>query len=982
PRQEETNGTLITIAKELGLPLVATNDVHYPEKEDAETHELWLAIGSQKTMNDPNRRRLSSNAYYFRSGDEMVELFSDIPEALANTVSIAERVNTKIEVGVYHFPRFGSGGNGASVDELASNVREGAQKRYGAPLPGPVGERIRKELDVIGRMGFTDYMLIVSDVVAFAREQGIPVGPGRGSAAGSIVCYCLGITDIDPLKYDLLFERFINEGRNEMPDIDLDFAPEGRPRIIRHLEEKYGSDSVRPIIAFSELKAKAAIKDVARALELPPSRPDAVCKFIPSVPAVPLNKALETIPEVKEAYDKDPEMHRVIELAGKLEGLVRQSTVHASGVVIGDKALENYTPLYYNPSTETVTTQYEMKIIERVGLLKIDILGLATLSTVTKTLDIIRSTGREPPDLDNIPLDDEKTFALLGNGRSRGIFQFESEGMRRLLQQARPSNVEDLIALNALYRPGPMQDIDMWVNCKHGRENVRSQHPIVETVLEPTYGVIVYQEQVIRLASEIAGFTLSEADILRKAMGKKNTKLMAMYGRKFVEGAAKKGIDARQAEDIYASMSRFGEYGFNKSHSAAYAVLACRTAYLKAHHPEAFMAALLSIEGDPRKVVQYIDEARTMGIKVLPPDVNESEKDFTVVESGVRFGLAAVKGLGEKASDVIIEARRSAGRFTDFYDFVERVDLRLVNKQVITTLIKSGALDSLGIRRSQAMLVTEDAVAYTAGRQAAINRGQTSLFGAEDSHKAAMRPPIPDVPEWPDRKLLEGEKEVLGFYVSSHPMLAHAQETRQFVSKTLAELEDVSDGQELVLAGIVVELSVKRSRRSGELWAAVTIEDLEGRIEAVVYPSVYAECRSVLESDKLVYMRGRAKVEEAGVKLMADEVFSSDEAPGRLYGRIDIILPDDPDGKLERVKELIHAFPGAVPVRFEIRENGQKIFIQAGDAFKVNPVSEFVESIERTLGPGSIRRLNGSPGRTNAAPARRQNGAPYRSRHR
>jgi len=954
-RQNEANEALVKLAREMGLGLVATNDVHYLSPEDGDTHDLWLAIGSQKMIKDENRRSLSTREYYFRSAEEMKGLFKDLPEAIENTVKIAEGVDTKIELGVYHFPHFDPGEGQDTKEVLTQKVCEGAKRRYKDPLPDDAAARVEKELSVIKKMGFTDYMLIVQDVVEFARAEGIPVGPGRGSAAGSIVCYALGITDIDPLRYDLLFERFINEGRNEMPDIDLDFAPEGRAKIIRHLEDKYGHESVKSIIAFSELKAKAAIKDVARALDLPPSRADAVCKFIPSVPTVSIDEALEDIPEVKDVYDSDPEMKDVIDKAKTLEGLVRQSTVHASGVVIGDKALENYTPLYYNPSTETITTQYEMKIIERVGLLKVDILGLATLTLVTKTLDIIRRTGKEAPDLDTIPLDDKKTFALLGAGNSRGIFQFESDGMRRLLQQAKPNSIEDLIALNALFRPGPMQNIALWVNCKHGREKVSTLHPIMDKVLETTYGVIVYQEQVMRLASEMAGFTLSEADSLRRAMGKKKEDVMAAFRTKFLEGAKKKNIPEQVSSQVYDSMSQFAKYGFNKSHSAAYAVLAYRTAYLKAHFPAAFMAALLSIEEDPKKVVQYLDEARIMGIKVLPPDVNESEKDFTVVDTGVRFGLATVKGLGEKAAEVIIEARKM-GKFADFFDLVERVDTRLVNRQVFETLAKSGGLDSLRVKRNAALAAVQDALTYASNKQAALARGQGSLFGG--SVGEVLRPPVPDLPEWTERQKLEAEKEVLGFYISSHPMTEYASEVKKFISRGLGELEDVADGQELLVAGIVESLSVKRSKKSGELWASLTIEDLEGRIEVIAWPSVYAEYQEKLKNDRLVFVQGHAKVEEAGTRLMADDVFTLAEAPARVFSRVVVSLPEPDEDKVKRIRSIVKSFPGPVELCLEICEDGQKILIQAGNAHRVNPTPELVAKIEEYLGPGTVKRLN------------------------
>ncbi|MBN1808942.1 MAG: DNA polymerase III subunit alpha, partial [Planctomycetes bacterium] len=755
-----------------------------------------------------------------------------------------------------------------------------------------------------------------------------------------------------------------------MPDIDLDFAPEGRAQIIRHLEDTYGSDSVRPIVAFSELKAKAAIKDVARALEIPPSRADAVCKFIPSVPAMTLEEALGNIPEVRDAYEKDAEMREVIDRAKGLEGVVRQCTVHASGVVIGDKALENYTPLYYNPSTETVTTQYEMKVIDKVGLLKVDILGLATLSLVRKTLEIIEQTGKEVPDLEKLATDDKETFRLLGKGRSKGIFQFESEGMRRLLQQARPSNIEDLIALNALFRPGPLKNgfTDMWVKRKHGREKTTTLHPLMDEVLRPTYGVIVYQEQVMRLASELAGFTLSEADSLRRAMGKKDEETMERFRAIFVAGAKTRGIEERTAGAVYDSMSRFAEYGFNKSHAAAYALVAYRTAYLKAHYPSEFMAALLSIESDPKKVVQYIDEARGMGINVLPPDVNESRKDFTVVENGVRFGLATVKGVGEKATDSIIGAREAGGAFGDIFDFVERVDTRLVNKQVLVTLAKAGALDSLDIRRKQALMVIEDVLAYASGRQTAANRGQVSLF-AGGVEEEALRPQVPDVVEMPDQEMRKNEKEVLGFYVSSHPMNEYAAAVKEFVERGLGQTEELSDGEEVTVAGIVSGLVVKRSRRSGEQWAAVTLEDLEGQVEGIVYPSVYAEARDKLENDRLVFVRGRAKVEEGGAKIMADEVFTLAEAPAMLYSRVVVRVDDSGGDRLDRIRKAVRAHPGPVDFCIELCEDGQKVLIQAGEEHRVNPVEEFVEKLEEITGAGSVRKVgqaryrNGNGGR-------------------
>lgn len=957
-RQEEVNRALLGLAGELGLEVVATNDVHFLNREDVSVHDLFLAIGSQATIDDENRRRMTSEHYYLKSGEDMAEVFKDVPQALANTLRIAEMADVEIQTGVYHYPKFRQEGvkEGEHETFLRNLTYKGAAGRYGEPLPPEVDARIKTELADIGDMDLTDYMLIVWDVVHFARGAGISVGPGRGSAAGSIVCYCLGITEVDPMKYELLFERFINKGRNEMPDIDIDFHPDRRHEIVEYLEKKYGEDCVKPIVAFSTLGPKAAIRDVVRALGLPSGRADEVCRHIPNLVSLP--DALENIPELSDLHAKDEELRHIIDLALRLEGTVRQCTVHAAGIVVADRPLVNYCPLYRNASTDTVTTQYEMGVIDKVGLLKIDLLGLANLAIIDRAVELVREREKDF-DPDKIPLDDEKTYKTFSGGRTRGVFQFESAGMRRLIQQAEPSNIEDLIALNALFRPGPLQNgyTDLWVNRKHGREKAQTLHPIMDEVLKPTYGVIVYQEQVMRLSSEMGGFTLSEADRLRKAMGKKDADVMAAYRETFIRGGKERSIEESVTSRIYDSMARFAEYGFNKSHSAAYALLAYKTAYLKTNYPAEYMAALMSFEKDSAKVVEYIDDAREMGLEVLPPDINKSGVDFAVAGGRILFGLSAIKGLGEKAAQAIIEERGRGGPFEDFFDFIERVDTRLVNRQVLQVLVKAGAFDAFGHRRSALYMILEDALNSAQRMQDAKRRGQHSLFGGGGpADQDSLKPTLPDVPEWSGEEKLEGEKEVLGFWVSDHPMSRYQHEVERYITHSLNQTDGILDGEEVVVAGMIVKKEVRRSKRNGQLWARAYVNDGTRQVQAIVFPRVYEEARDLLEvTDEPLVFKGRMEKQEEEAVLKVEQIYSLRDAPGVFSRRIILGLGDAVDERRMRlVRETIERHPGEVDLSFELAVDGRRVSVRAGDDFKVDPGNGFVEEAEELLGADNV----------------------------
>jgi DNA polymerase-3 subunit alpha len=952
-----TRGVL-PLAKRLGIPVVASNDVHYLNASDHKAHEVLLCVQTGKTLRDADRWRFSSQQFYLKSPLEMQALFSEVPEALRNTIAIAERCNLELTFGKIRLPKYAVP-DGYTLDSyLRKLAEEGLRKRYGEPDAEAL-DRLNRELEVIKKMGFAGYFLVVWDFISYARSRGIPVGPGRGSAAGSLVAYSLAITNIDPLRYGLLFERFLNPERISMPDMDIDFCDERRDEVIAYVRNKYGAENVAQIITFGTLGAKAVIRDVARAMGMTYAEGDKIAKMVPNTLNISLDEAIKDSAPLKQAIEKQPGVAELIETAKVLEGLTRHASTHAAGVVISSEPLTEHVPLYKGAKGE-ITTQYAMTAIEKIGLLKMDFLGLRTLSVIANSVKLIEQSRRVTVDLERIPHDDAAAFHLLGEAKTFGVFQLESSGMRDLLRQLRPGRIEDVVALVAMYRPGPMEQIPKFIERKHGRTKVEYEHPLMEAILKETYGIMVYQEQVMRIASDLAGFTMGEADILRRAMGKKSPELMAEQRKKFVDGALARGVSEKKADKIFSLMEQFAGYGFNKSHAAAYAIIAYQTAYLKANYPVEFMAALLTSEtSDTDKIVKYIEECRAMGIEVLPPDVNESSSDFTVVGDKIRFGLVAVKNVGETAIHSILAARTGEGRFRDLFDFCERVDLRLVNKRVVEALTKCGAFDSLGARRAQLMAVLDKAMEAAASTQRDRARGQGSLLDVLSPTGTARRPSpaMPDLPEWDRLQLLATEKETLGFYITGHPLAEYRGLLAKYATTPAEELSNLQD-KATVRVGAIVTAVKEISTKSGDRMAFVTLEDLTGSIEAVVFPDVYRSSMLHLAKDSAVLVKGQVDLAEDGAaKLLVSEV-----RPLALSGNggtplVEVTLGGDaatPEA-LRRLEGILRAHPGNAALRLHLDlPDGKRVTIAPATSLSVTPDEKLRQALEAEFGVGCL----------------------------
>ncbi|MFQ6078173.1 MAG: DNA polymerase III subunit alpha, partial [Thermodesulfobacteriota bacterium] len=862
--QGTINEKLCAMAAKLSLPSVATNDCHYLRRNDARTHEVLLCIQTGKTINDVDRMRFSTDQFYFRSPDEMKTLFAGREEAITNTMLIADQCNLELKFGEYHFPRFVVPPDESLDSYLENLAKKGLEKRLsemgmggGSVVRGreEYFTRLEKELATIQSMGFSGYFLIVSDFINYAKKRGIPVGPGRGSAAGSLVAYSLGITDLDPLRYGLLFERFLNPERISMPDVDVDFCMKGRDEVIRYVTEKYGHDSVAQIITFGKMQAKAVIRDVGRALDMPYNEVDRIAKLIPNTLNITLDQALLQEPKLRELMESEERVRSLITTAKSLEGLVRHASTHAAGVVISNKPLMEYLPLYRGQNGEIVT-QYAMGDVEKIGLIKFDFLGLKTLTVLDKAVEMINRNGDREIDIHHLDLGDEKAFELLGSGATTGIFQLESSGMKELLVKLKPESFDDIIALVALHRPGPLGSgmVDDFIKRKHGKVPIHFEIPQMEEILRETYGVIVYQEQVMKIAGSLANFSLGDADVLRRAMSKKDPKEMEKQKEKFLEGARKKGIDSQKADRVFDLMAKFAEYGFNKSHSAAYALIAYQTAYLKAHYRLEFMAALLTCEMENTdKIVKYISECQDMGIEILPPDLNESFRDFTVIGNKIRFGLAAVKNVGSGAVDSIISEREKIGPFKDIFDFCQRVDPRKVNKRVLESLIKCGAFDFTGAHRSQMMATLNEAIEIAQLIQKERVDKQVSLFPGYGGGEATGRGhhKLPDIEEWHENQLLSFEKETLGFYITSHPLARYEEDIKRFTKEDTVSVAQFESGREVKVCGVVSTFK-EITTRKGERMAFVTLEDLKGFIEVILFPDVFLSSRPYLKGDEPV----------------------------------------------------------------------------------------------------------------------------------
>jgi DNA polymerase-3 subunit alpha len=969
PEQKRVNPVLAEFGRRLGLPLVATNDTHFLRREDHEAHDVLICIQTGRTVQDPDRMRYSEH-HYFRLPAEMREALREYPEAIDATLEIARRCNFVLEREGRHLPQFAVP-QGFSLDSYFRQVvEEGFEARLprwrrmesAGRLRHPVEEyrrRLDEEIRMIQRMGFSGYFLIVWDFIKYARDRGIPVGPGRGSAAGSLVAYCLRITDIDPLEYGLIFERFLNPERVTLPDIDIDFCMRGRQQVIDYVTQKYGRENVAQIITFGTMAARAVIRDAGRGLNMPYGEVDRIAKLVPFELGMTIDRALQSSPLLKEACEKDARVGKLIEIARRLEGLTRHASTHAAGVVIAPRAITEFCPLYRSGKDE-ITTQYAMDAVETIGLLKMDFLGLKTLTLMHDVVRLVEAAGGGRIDLDELPLDDPATYELFGRGATSGVFQFESSGMQDILRRLKPDRFEDLIAINALYRPGPIKSgmIDEFIKARHGRKKVEYPLPQLEAVLAETYGVIVYQEQVMKIASVLAGFSLGEADILRRAMGKKKKQVMAAQRAKFLEGAKARGIQRRDAERIFELMEHFAEYGFNKSHSAGYALIAYRTAYLKAHYPVQFMAALLTSEKESTdNLVKYIHEAQGMGIRVLPPDVNRSQVDFTVEDGSIRFGLAAIKNVGEAAIRSLLEARERQGEFRTLEELCRHADLRLVNKRVLESLVKSGALDSFGPSRAACMAELDRGLEEAQRARRDRASGQAALF-ADAGAPARAACGEAAVAEWSEREKLSYEKETLGFYVTGHPLRDFDAELRQFASHSTAQAAALEQSQEITLAGLATAVGVRRTRR-GERMCSFTLEDMEGSLEVVVFPDLFQKCEALLTvPDAALLVSGTLEVGEDRPKVIADSLLPLEEARERRAHGVTIRVPavGMEEEVLQRLRQILERFRGDLPLTLELlHPQLYRLTLRVEPSLRLGPNRELTASVEELLGKGAVR---------------------------
>jgi len=961
PQQVDIVGPTVDLANKLGLPVVATNDVHFLDAEDYEAHNCLCAIGTGKLATDPDRL-IYPTSVYLKSPQQMRELFQDIQSACDATIDIAERCSVELDLKTRHAPRFKTPDGSTPEQFLTKIVYQGAAKRYGQ-ITDQLRERIERELHVINTKGLASYFLIVWDFCEYGRSQKIRLG-ARGSGVGTVVGYCLGLSDVDPIKYDLLFERFIDPQRSEMPDIDIDICQVHRQQVIDYVRRKYGH--VAQIITFGTMKARAVIRDICRVLGVPLAEADRLAKLVPASLDMTLHRALQTEPELAEAYQSKPHIRKVIDIGRKLEGLARHASVHAAGVVVSDEPLIDLIPLYRQPGSDDLITQFEGPMVEKVGLLKMDFLGLKTLSVLELARQLVKQNYGEDVDIDNLDLNDAKTFELFASGKTKGVFQFESSGMQAMLVKMRPDRIEDLIAANALYRPGPMVLIEDYIERKHGA-SWSCPHPIMTEILGETYGIMVYQEQVMRICNRLGDIPLRDAYKLIKAISKKQAEVIAKYRQHFIKGATQKELQPQQAEQIWEIIERFAGYGFNKSHSTRYAFVAYQTAYMKAHWPVEFMAALLTYEtGDTDKVVEYIDECRAMGIEVLPPDINESGVWFTPLYQGphrkgvIRFGLAAVKGVGEKAVEQIIQARQRVGRFNSIFDFCENVDLHAVNRQVIESLIKAGAFDRLGGSRAQLLAGLDTAMSIGAAVQSDRSAGQMNLFdGNQPTEPDLDRRRLPDVPAWSESQMLAYEKEVLGFYVTSNPLAHHAQLIDTYSTVHTSSLSDTPQDKEVVIGGIVAKVQyklTKNGRAAGSKMAVLTLEDLQGQVEVVVFPSVLAQYQALIAEDVVIFVRGRVDHSRQRPNLLASEIIAVDEISKKAAAkvRIRLIAKELDEKKIAQIRQICMQHPGNSPIFLTICTERGKIHAAADKRFSVDPDVEFCNQIRQLVGQGNL----------------------------
>ena len=973
PDQALTNPRLIALAEELGVGLVATNDVHFLRREDKPAHEILTCISTGKTLAEGGALEYSPEVY-LKSPDEMRQAFKDLPAAAAdNTLRIAEMCEVKLDFKAKHLPTFPTPDGASDDDYLRQLATAGLKNRFeGSKPPKEYAERLDRELKVIAQKGYSSYFLIVNDSVQFARRNDIPAAP-RGSGVATLLGYALGLQETDPIHYGLLFERFTDPQREEDPDVDIDICQEGRGRVIDYVRQKYGN--VAQIITYGTLKARAVVRDVGRVMGIPLPAVDAICKKVPEGLNVTLHSALASEPALKELYEQDQQVHQLIDYGMKLEGLSRHAGVHAAGVIVATEPLENLVPLCRQANSDEAITQWGGDTCAfKIGLMKMDFLGLRTLTILQRARQLVRGRTGKDIDPEKLPLDDQKVFELFRAGQTDGVFQFESSGMKSILMQMQPNRIEDLIAANAMYRPGPMELIPTYILRKHGREQVPSLHPLVDDILAETYGIMCYQEQVMQVLSRLGKLPLNRALTLIKAISKKKSRTIAAERQHFIDGARANGIGPEEAERLFDLILKFGGYGFNKAHSTRYAIVAYQTAYFKAHHPREFLAATLTFEsGDTDKVVQYMAEAQRMGVTIAAPEINSCDRDFTVDGQQVRFGLAAVKGVGAKAVDGIIEARRQLGRFENLYHFCEHVDLHAVNKAVVEALIKCGAFDSLGAHRAAMMAALDGAIDL--GQSAAADRrsGQMGLFGADAANRPATR--FPEVEPWSEAQLLAAEKETLGFFVTSHPLVHYGRELTSLSSPpgfALGRLGDWSD-QTPVTVGCMIG-SVRRTvtRAKQQRMAMLTIEDLTGKAGAVAFPRAYERIERLLEPEKIVFLVGTVDCSRERPQIIVNDVIPIDDAIGKLTAAVLLRLPTttDPAKKLGELRDVLAAHRGPCPVYIELTPAGRtdvRTTIRADRQWSAEPSRKLVDALTDMLGQENVslqaRRINGNSAR-------------------
>ncbi len=966
PEQKTVIDGMVRLAQQTGLPLVATNDVHYLEKEHAAAHDALLCLQTQTVLSNPKRMRYASPEFYMKTPAEMAALFGEIPEALRNTLRISERCNAEIRFGEPHFPVFQAPDGMDQKSYLTKLCREGVTRCYGIQdMDQPrndqereVADRLKYEMSVIETTGFINYFIVVWDFIRYARSRNIPVGPGRGSGAGSLMAYVLGITGIDPLRYGLIFERFLNPERVSPPDFDVDFCQSRRGEVIEYVKQKYGAENTAQIITFGTMGARLVIRDVGRVMEVPYKDCDRLSKMIPDDPKITLRDALKDSPELAETYRKDPVCRRIIDTSMVLEGLCRNQSTHAAGVVIGEKPLDEIIPLALDKHNDGVVTQYPMEPLGEIGLLKMDFLGLKTLTVIQAAVDLVAQRTGETKKPEAFPVDDPVTYELLNRGDTVGVFQLESTGMRELVRRVGIDRIEDLIAMIALYRPGPMNMLDEYVARKTGKKEVVYDHPLLEPILQETYGVMLYQEQVQKAANVLAGYSLGQGDILRRAMGKKKPEEMEKQREIFVQGCAKVNkIPAAKAEKIFDTLVKFAGYGFNKSHSAAYAIIAYWTAYLKAHAPAEFMAALLSSEmGNADKLPVFIQESREMQLEVLGPDVNESDVRFKPLEGAVRFGLAGIKGVGVGVAERIVQERRENGSYAGLLDFCTRLGGQVVNRKTLESLVRAGAFDNTGVHRARLFHGID--AALSRGSAAARDRrsGQGSLFGDVNDVTTDAADEFPDVEPWSQSDLLRQEKELLGAYMSGHPLTQHADLLQRYRLSTIASLKDLPDRQITRICGIVSSLAVKVTRHK-QTMAVMQIEDMDGSVEVVAFPEEFQRYRSAIAKDVPVLVCGEVSTRDGSPKVTVQELYPLQDAPRHFAERMGIHLTAQTANTqtLGKIRALLEQYPGSTPVVLCVSlPTSEKIFIEADRSLKVTAAETLLADLKEVLGENGV----------------------------